>query len=40
VLLRAQEIYMTAADSANERLYPERELSNIVRKQGKRAQRT
>jgi hypothetical protein len=31
---------MTAAGSANERTYPERGLSNHVRKQGKPAQRT
>lgn len=33
VLLRAQVIYMTAADSADEQTYPETGLCNRVRKQ-------
>jgi len=39
VLLRAQVIYMTAADLEGERTYPERGLCNHVRKQRKPAQR-
>jgi len=39
VLLRAQVIYMTAADSADEWTYPETGLCNHVRKQRKPAQR-